>query len=1756
MTEMVDYGIITTNEVNIRTVYDTDTTDFTNGNNAIMEDSGIKIEFLTGTAGEATTTHLPFSNSTSEYYQGGGWWTNTSTDPAHGFVVDDGSFPCIGSNISSNVYDEGYTNGLFGCHPEWLAFHPQQGSNNNANNTKLFIKVTPSTNITITGYTIYYQSTNIGTVGFETGQAGTSAGTHTSNTVLTGTGTTDPVGDWTYEGTVNGYTNVKKYTTTLTNNITGSDYLYIYIDDTADGLGSDAGTLKLLFNTVIITPTPITFMSDTLTIENSISATDTDAVSFVLPAGYEMADMSVTNFVGTGGTINYTIATSGAADITGTFTSTGTNLLTGNPLIASADTTYSLTLTADAAITYTIVGIKTVDYGIITTTNSALRQYPPDYVNGTSHVGTSTQSQNGTLDYAYTKGHQRKVVVSGQSYGNGDYYFTGVSHGNNAIRDNENAFIRGYVGGNFWYTDSRSTGTSTAVNNLSIYPNPNDGEGSNPLGDDAIAWQQIKMPTSIILQKVELWYESSASPTAELYIFGTNSETVTDSTELNLVFRSYSGNATRICRISNSTTYTWTTADTDSYLNNNTVPYNNYWLFVRSSNTTSTNAADGIFGFRELYLSGVEQSSVSTPTPITFMSDTLTIENRISATDTDAVSFVLPAGYEMADMSVTNFVGTGGTINYTIATSGAADITGTFTSTGTNLLTGNLLVASADTTYSLTLTADAAITYTIVGIKVVDYGGSPSPPIIHYTFDIDGTNIGSLGSSYDLNIASSFSLTTDAKFIGEKGLLCGPVGVGGGAEYWSTLKSVLTPAAYSFSYWAKGENVTKQSLLRQFLCRANQYAAPYLLLNIDGANSRIRIFSVDNWSSYGSYTPDLFDANWHHYVITGTTTHEVSVYIDSTLVLNHTFSQSLTGKSFADLYIGTSENHQLGWGGGYIDDFRMYDYILDTTAITTLYNNELDSPITFSNNVLTIENSISATDTDVVTFVLPAGYDISALNVVGFSGTGTIAYTIATSGAADITGTFTSKGTNLLTGNLLVAINTDTTYSLTLTADALISYSITGTNSFTMNSVIYSIAQLIAAGYTEQQLIDGNYWNADPNANRFDQTYMNGFVDISDGNVRVSDNILMDMGDIELNSFTYTKPNTFNADISLNNRLFVVGDVSMGDASLNIAGDISINGNMTVGSYKPASIPISAVGDLGYSTSGTTTTFTNDITYNNKIKFNGDITLNTYELVDPTLNSPNVFAASDAKTTTTGLSWQDIEISSTGQHQVAVVGGNTSTQVIATGNVWVSTDFGESWTEVTVGSGPQQWISAMVSGDGAVMMVKARGQVLYKSIDYGVTWTPMTITIPNKTYADNNNYGSSAQGMSSIWMKLAYDGLNLSTLYCNNPIDGGGSSSGSYYTFIRSTDGGNTWTETDSTYGKMCTFNASRNGQYIVIIYFDGTTKPKYSADFGETFYTLTNGPTNVYGQSNYQNAVCISNTGKICLELWDTTTIFHNFDVTTGTVSNGANDAVDTAVTMPEPSTGGSRFVINNSNDGKYILYYGHQQWGTIRPTVGYLSSDYGATFTFNTSNSPLYYAYNNSQFANRIWGAVFSDDNKYIAVVHENFFIYVHKATSIVENPNSTTYFGPTTTLNTNNAIEFPDSTTISSSNKEANGTTFKASTFNNMTVVGGFVSNPQLTPSDYRIKTNVETLDETHTVDNLRPVRYLQMQTGKNDIGFLAHELQEHYPELVEGEKDGTKMQSVNYMGLLPILINDVQQLKKQIAETRDRIRSVAP
>lgn len=103
--------------------------------------------------------------------------------------------------------------------------------------------------------------------------------------------------------------------------------------------------------------------------------------------------------------------------------------------------------------------------------------------------------------------------------------------------------------------------------------------------------------------------------------------------------------------------------------------------------------------------------------------------------------------------------------------------------------------------------------------------------------------------------------------------------------------------------------------------------------------------------------------------------------------------------------------------------------------------------------------------------------------------------------------------------------------------------------------------------------------------------------------------------------------------------------------------------------------------------------------------------------------------------------------------------------------------------------------------------------------------------------------------------------------------------------------------------------------------------------------------------------------------------------------------------------------------------------------------------------------------------------------------------------------------------------------------NGNTSAAST---ITYSGGV-----LTASDYRLKSNIQTLSG-ETLDNLRPVKFNFSHNNQETFGLIAHELQEEYPYLVDGEKDGANYQTVNYTGLLALCAHELQQIKKGLEE----------
>ena len=90
-----------------------------------------------------------------------------------------------------------------------------------------------------------------------------------------------------------------------------------------------------------------------------------------------------------------------------------------------------------------------------------------------------------------------------------------------------------------------------------------------------------------------------------------------------------------------------------------------------------------------------------------------------------------------------------------------------------------------------------------------------------------------------------------------------------------------------------------------------------------------------------------------------------------------------------------------------------------------------------------------------------------------------------------------------------------------------------------------------------------------------------------------------------------------------------------------------------------------------------------------------------------------------------------------------------------------------------------------------------------------------------------------------------------------------------------------------------------------------------------------------------------------------------------------------------------------------------------------------------------------------------------------------------------------------------------------------------------------------SDYRIKEDIKPLQlADYSVDNLNPVTFKFKKDGKESIGLIAHELQEYFPFLVEGEKDGETTQSVNYIGLIGVLIKEIQELKARVKELENK------
>ena len=110
-----------------------------------------------------------------------------------------------------------------------------------------------------------------------------------------------------------------------------------------------------------------------------------------------------------------------------------------------------------------------------------------------------------------------------------------------------------------------------------------------------------------------------------------------------------------------------------------------------------------------------------------------------------------------------------------------------------------------------------------------------------------------------------------------------------------------------------------------------------------------------------------------------------------------------------------------------------------------------------------------------------------------------------------------------------------------------------------------------------------------------------------------------------------------------------------------------------------------------------------------------------------------------------------------------------------------------------------------------------------------------------------------------------------------------------------------------------------------------------------------------------------------------------------------------------------------------------------------------------------------------------------------------------------------------------------------------------------VDGLIRSTNIThTSDYRTKKNIENIDNVlDNINRLNPVSYLTLNQNKDDkksYGFIAQELKEIFPYIVNEPVNNADLYSINYISIIPLLTKSIQELTMKIGNMQDEINAL--
>ena len=558
-------------------------------------------------------------------------------------------------------------------------------------------------------------------------------------------------------------------------------------------------------------------------------------------------------------------------------------------------------------------------------------------------------------------------------------------------------------------------------------------------------------------------------------------------------------------------------------------------------------------------------------------------------------------------------------------------------------------------------------------------------------------------------------------------------------------------------------------------------------------------------------------------------------------------------------------------------------------------------------------------------------------------------------------------------------------------------------------------------------------------------------------------------------------------------------------------------------------------------------------------------------------------------------------VSSSGQYQTAL-GLELSSSNDGTANIWISSNYGANWQDTLVkspfanglvsvftsitmnGSGQNQIATYMTGNIITGLRSQVSGNALISS-DYGNTWININYTIPSVSSSGNVYYGDVTKVQSSLNGQYVF-GVSKYQDICGNTYTNTTSSAfgvGNVYLssvpvtsgllttqYFGSAHTGNVFqshglelsvpnannaavfagydVNWDAGYINSADQNASKSLGLNTTGGFVGVGKITPSATLDVLGNSLISGDMIIGGRttltstsgsiSTTTGALTVAGGAGIGGNLFTGGNIIINStaistSTTTGalTVAGGAgiggnlftggniiinSTAISTSTTTGALTVAGGAGIGGNLNVGGFSTYA--------------FDSSFNGNIQLTQTNNPLWLISRNASTINTTLSNNASDVGIFYGTTHP-------AAAGLVISPRG---IGGGIKMATNGNVSI--------------GTTSNAFTLD---VAGTIRATGQITglsfnaTSDYRTKRNVEPIPSNFTINELRPVHYDISNGEGHDMGFIAHEVQEVFPFLVSGEKDGELTQSLNYNGIIALLVKEVQDLKKENLELKVRM-----